>query len=242
MSKHHILIVEDEKDIQDLLKIQFESTSYHVTCIDQGDEAIDYIQRTSKKNDDPPVDLFLLDRMLPGATGTEICKFIRFYKETKYTPILMLTALSTPEQIIEGLDSGADDYVTKPFDINVLKARVRTLIRKNELYQQSQKNIKTNILSIGELKIDTDQCQASINDEILNLTASEYKILHIFMQHPGKVMTRNKLVEQVQGGSVHVTDRTIDTHIVGLRKKLKDHATLIETIRGIGYRIAPDTK
>jgi DNA-binding response OmpR family regulator len=240
MKGTHILIVEDETDISELLQIQLESVDYDVTCIDDGNKAIEFIQNSGGKDSGSPIDLIILDRMLPGATGLEICKFIRFFKDTKNCPVLMLTALSKPEQIIEGLDAGADDYVTKPFDINILQARVRTLLRRNDAKEQAERKKDPNILSLGSLKIDTDQCQAFANGEKINLTLSEYKILFTFMQNPGKVMTRNQLVEYIQGGSVHVTDRTIDTHIFGLRKKLKEHSSLIETIRGIGYRVSPE--
>ncbi|MGZ3809989.1 MAG: response regulator transcription factor, partial [Bacteriovorax sp.] len=174
-------------------------------------------------------------RMLPSINGLEICKFIRLYNNTKTTPILMLTALSTPEQIVEGLDAGADDYMTKPFDHSILQARVRSLLRRRKLSQQTSEN--KNILRHKNLVVDTDQCKAWIDDQMVELTLSEYKILCCFLLSPGKVLTRNQLVEFIQDGPVHVTDRTIDTHIFGLRKKLGDYASIIETIRGIGYRV-----
>jgi len=173
--------------------------------------------------------------MLPSLNGLEICKFIRHYNQTRTIPILMLTALSTPEQIVEGLDAGADDYMTKPFDHNILQARVRSLLRRRQITQAPQEDKK--LLRHKDLKIDTDQCKTWIGEELLELTLSEYKILCCFLLSPGKVLTRNQLVEFIQDGPVHVTDRTIDTHIFGLRKKLGDYASMIETIRGVGYRV-----
>ena len=147
----------------------------------------------------------------------------------------MLTALSTPEQIVEGLDAGADDYMTKPFDLAILLARVRSLLRRREVSTRTPEN--KNILRHKELVVDLDQCKVWIEGQLLELTLSEYKILCCFMLSPGKVLTRNQLVEFIQDGPVHVTDRTIDTHIFGLRKKLGDYSAIIETIRGIGYRV-----
>jgi two-component system phosphate regulon response regulator PhoB len=197
-----------------------------------GKKALDFIQSDASKK----IQLFILDRMLPSVNGLEICKFIRLYNNTKTTPILMLTALSTPEQIVEGLDAGADDYMTKPFDYAILQARVRSLLRRRQLHEKAQ-DASPNILKLRDLVVDTDQCKVWIEEKILEFTLSEYKILCCFLQSPGKVLTRNQLVEYIQDGPVHVTDRTIDTHIFGLRKKLGEYAGIIETIRGIGYRV-----
>jgi two-component system, OmpR family, phosphate regulon response regulator PhoB len=228
-----ILIVEDEKDISDLLQQTLQTKGHETHVIAHGTEALQFIQGTS--NQVP--DLVILDRMLPGNSGVEICKFMRLYKNTKNIPILMLTALTQPEQIVEGLDAGADDYITKPFDMNVLLARVRALIRRSEILRTALPNDNSSIMQLRDLKIDTNQCKVWAADKELELTLSEYKILCAFLKQPGKVLTRNQLVEFIQDGPVHVTDRTIDTHIFGLRKKLGIHAALIETIRGIGYRV-----
>jgi two-component system phosphate regulon response regulator PhoB len=238
MARSHIVIVEDEKDISELLTLQLKKMGHEVSAFDDGTQAIDFVQSLDLTDPETrPVDLFLLDRLLPGTNGLEICKFLRMYKETKHKPILMLTALTSPDQIIEGLDAGADDYVTKPFDIEILMARVRTLLRRTEILKSQNKQEDSSIIEIETLKIDTNQCKAWASGQDLDLTLSEYKLLVAFMQQPGKVLTRNQLVEFIQDGPVHVTDRTIDTHIFGLRKKLKDDSKYIETIRGIGYRV-----
>lgn len=231
MDKGSIVIIEDEKEISDLIVSQIENFGLSQVALYDGKKALDYIQSEESKK----IQLFILDRMLPSVNGLEICKFIRHYNQTQTTPILMLTALSTPEQIVEGLDAGADDYMTKPFDHNILQARVRSLLRRRQLSQAPTEDNK--LLRHKDLKIDTDQCKAWIGDQLLELTLSEYKILCCFLLSPGKVLTRNQLVEYIQDGPVHVTDRTIDTHIFGLRKKLGDYASIIETIRGIGYRV-----
>ncbi len=231
MDIEKIVIIEDEPEISELIQAQIANFGFSSIPFFDGKKALDFIQSNDSKN----VQLFIIDRMLPSVNGIEICKFIRLYNSTKTTPILMLTALSTPEQIVEGLDAGADDYMTKPFDHAILLARVRSLLRRRQLSTQTKD--EKNILRHKELVLDMDQCKVWINDQILELTLSEYKILCCFMLSPGKVLTRNQLVEYIQDGPVHVTDRTIDTHIFGLRKKLGDTAAIIETIRGIGYRV-----
>lgn len=232
METSKIIIIEDELEIVEIISKFLTSAGYQTIAFHDGSKAIDYIQSKSAND----ISLFILDRMLPSINGIEVLKFIRMYQPTKSTPVLMLTALSTPDQIVEGLDAGADDYMTKPFDLNVLNARVRSLFRRKVDISDSNHSQK-NILKLREMVIDTDQCKVSIKDQILELTLSEYKLLCCFMMSPGKVLTRNQLVEFIQDGPVHVTDRTIDTHIFGLRKKLGEYASFIETIRGIGYRV-----
>jgi DNA-binding response OmpR family regulator len=231
MEIEKIVIIEDEPEISELIQSQIANFGFSTVPFFDGKKALDYIQSNDSKN----VQLFIIDRMLPSVNGLEICKFIRLYNSTKSTPILMLTALSTPEQIVEGLDAGADDYMTKPFDLAILQARVRSLLRRRQISSRSEEN--KNILHLKELVLDMDQCKVWISGQLLELTLSEYKILCCFLLSPGKVLTRNQLVEYIQDGPVHVTDRTIDTHIFGLRKKLGEYAAFIETIRGIGYRV-----
>lgn len=234
-----VLIVEDEKDICDILKVQLETNGLETIIFTDGTEALEHIQDNQNIDD---IDLFVLDRMLPGTNGIEICKFLRMYKKTKSHPILFLTALTNSDQIIEGLDAGADDYVTKPFDINIFMARVRSLLRRRKTLATTETTEKKeqHIFTTKGLKVDTNQCKTWIEEKEVDLTLSEYKLLVAFLQQPGKVLTRNQLVEFIQDGPVHVTDRTIDTHIFGLRKKLGNYSGLVETIRGIGYRVAAE--
>ncbi len=234
MDHANIVVVEDEQEISELILSQLKVLGHNILTFSDGKKALDYIQSNDGK-EAANTHLFILDRMLPSVNGMEICKFIRLFNPTKTTPILMLTALSTPEQIVEGLDAGADDYMTKPFDLAILLARVRSLLRRREVSNRTPEN--KNILRHKELVVDLDQCKVWIEGQLLELTLSEYKILCCFMLSPGKVLTRNQLVEYIQDGPVHVTDRTIDTHIFGLRKKLGDYSSIIETIRGIGYRV-----
>ncbi len=224
-----ILVIEDEQDIADLFEAQFKILGHEVVLCGNGQEAISRIQQES-------FDIFVIDRMLPGASGIEICRFIRNYLETKTHPILMVTALSSPENIVEGLDAGADDYITKPFDLKIFMARFRSLLRRVEV-SNSIGQQKGNSVELGRLKIDFDQCTFHIDQQELVLTASEYRILSVLLKNPRKVLSRTELVKSVIGENVHVTERTIDTHIAGIRKKMGDAAFMIETIRGIGYRI-----
>lgn len=234
MENSNIVVVEDEQEISELIVNSLKDLGHTIFTFADGKKALDFIQANDGK-EALNTHLFILDRMLPSINGMEICKFIRLFNPTKTTPILMLTALSTPEQIIEGLDAGADDYMTKPFDLNILLARVRSLLRRREIKSRAPEN--KNVLRHKELVVDMDQCKSWIEGQTLDLTLSEYKILCCFLLSPGKVLTRNQLVEYIQDGPVHVTDRTIDTHIFGLRKKLGEYSAIIETIRGIGYRV-----
>lgn len=229
-----VIIIEDEKEIAELVVHIVTSLKFEAIHFADGLKAYDYLQQNEEEN----IGLIIIDRMLPSMNGLDICKSVRKLSPYKNTAILMLTALGSAEQIIEGLENGADDYITKPFDINILKARIKSLIRRFNLEESAPKS--KNIITHKNIKVDLDQCKVWIDQEKIDLTLSEYKILCCFLESPGKVLTRNQLVQYVQDGPIHVTDRTIDTHIFGLRKKLKGHSTLIETIRGIGYRVTSD--
>lgn len=226
----NILLVEDELDISDVMRAQLEIQGHNVTAVTDGREALTIIQENTKN-----FDLFILDRMLPSTNGLEICKFIRMFEKTKSIPILMVTALTRPEDVIEGLNEGADDYITKPFDMNIFKARVNALFRRLDRNVSLPEN--SSVIEAAGIKVDLDQIKAFVFDNEIELTKSEFKLLSALVESSGKVLTRKKLVEIVQDGPVHVTDRTIDTHVFGLRKKLGEGSKLIETIRGVGYRI-----
>jgi len=222
---HKILVIEDDNDIRELIKLQLELKSYEVIEASTGREALELIKSQT-------FDLFLIDRMLPDSNGISICEKLRSDQETSKTPIILITAMSEPDDIIKGLDSGADDYITKPFDINILHARVRAQLRR--LMPEEK---KSDILSFEGLTIDKPKCRVKVNSEEVNLTHTEYQILLTLSEQPGIVHSRRSLIEKILGDDIHVTNRTIDTHIAGLRKKIKDRSSLIETIRGIGYRM-----
>lgn len=216
-------MVEDEADIRSLMVMHLQRENYQVTAIENGEKALQQLNADK-------YDLVVLDWMLPGLSGLEICKMI-----SGKTPILMVTARSNASDIVLGLEMGADDYVTKPFEISIFIARVRSLLRRHDHSNSSANNEQ--FIQIDQLKINTNTHKAWNQNEELKLTASEFKLLTALLKSKGKVLSRDKLIAVVQGSDVNVTDRTIDTHIFELRKKLGKSAEVIETIRGVGYRI-----
>jgi two-component system phosphate regulon response regulator PhoB len=222
-----ILWVEDEDDIRTLLTIHLKREGHHLIEASSGSDALKLIQ--SEK-----FDLAILDWMLPDINGLELVQKIRAHKAIYAVPILMLTARSEATDIVRALDQGADDYLTKPFSQMVLLARVRALLRRNEM----KKNIRsTSVLELGPIRLNLDSYQAYIDHKAVHLTKSEFKLLQTLIESTGKVLTRQQLIRSIQGEGVTVVDRAIDTQVFGLRKKLTPHDDYIETIRGIGYRI-----
>ncbi|WPU64263.1 response regulator transcription factor [Peredibacter starrii] len=226
MKNATILVIEDEQDIRDLISFQLKSEGHNVLIAESVDKAIGIVERPDK------IDLFIIDWMLPGVmSGLEFTKKLRAQKNYKDTPIVMITALTQPENIVAALDAGADDYITKPFDLKVLEARVRVQLRE-------LKTDKTDddTLDFGLMKIEVSKCRVIVEKDEINLTSTEFKILSMLAQKPGHVFTREQFINNIQGENIFVTGRTIDTHIAGLRKKIGPAANMIETIRGIGYR------
>lgn len=219
-----ILIIEDDSDISNLIKLQLQLKEYQVQIVENGAQAMECMQKEN-------FDLFIIDRMLPDTNGLELCGRIRASSEFGNRPIILVTALADSQNIIEGLEAGADDYITKPFDINVLYARVKAQLRR---YKNGP--VLNEVLRFDSLELNIQKCRVRVNSQDVALTNTEFQILTTLAQQPGIVQSRQKLISQVIGTDVHVTNRTIDTHIAGLRKKLGVAANLIETIRGVGYR------
>lgn len=227
MSANRVLIVEDEKDISDLLVLHLKREGLDVDCVDNGEEAVRILGEKKYQ-------LIVLDWMLPGMSGLEICKKLRGEQRVSASvPILMVTARAQASDIVVGLEVGADDYLTKPFDIPVFLARVRALLRRVQVLTESAQDR----LEVGPLVMDIEKHQVICNSDETQLTPSEFKLLHALMKNRGRVLTRERLIDLVQGEGVNVIDRAIDTHIFGLRKKLGECGGLVETIRGVGYRI-----
>ncbi len=178
-------------------------------------------------------DLIVLDWMLPQMSGVEFMKYFRG-NEGK-CPVLMVTAKADPKDICEGLESGADDYVTKPFETAVLSARIKALLRRSKQEQTVKSN--KDILKVGGIVLNQSTYEVKIGGELVHFTPSEFKILSQMILNQGKVLSRDQLIESVQGEGITVTGRTVDTHVFGLRKKLGTESEWIETIRGIGYRV-----
>ena len=230
-SKYKVLIVEDETDIRELMCMQLELQHYQVHSAKCYLDAKELIAQHD-------FNLFLIDRMLPDANGLDLCKELRSNLKTKHKAIILVTALCESENIIEGLDAGADDYITKPFDIDILHARVRSQLRRVSQAQNIDNlTIDTTERRFNKLTIDVKKCRVKVDEHEVSLTSTEFQILSELSTEPGTVYTRQRLIHKIIGEDVHVTNRTIDTHIAGLRKKLGICSNLIETIRGIGYRL-----
>lgn len=225
MSEKNILIVEDEKDIQELVRYNLVKEGYRVTCADSGEEALKTIQSLHP-------DLMVLDLMLPGVDGLEVCRRLKKDSATADIPIIMLTAKGEESDIVTGLEMGADDYVTKPFSLKVFVTRIRAVLRrnKNELPNEDE------ILRFPELVIHPGRHEVLVDDKPVSLTYTEFGILKYLASRPGWVFTRCQIVEAIRGDDYSVTERSVDFQVVGLRKKLAGAAGRIETVRGVGYR------
>ena len=225
MANPKILVVEDEAPIQELLQFNLERKKYHVKVVDSGERALEVAGEYMP-------DLILLDIMLPGADGLEVCKQIKANPETVQIPIIMLTALSEEADIVTGLELGADDYVTKPFSPRVLLARVKAALRREAVKPSNGDDL----VSIQGIEIDALRHKVTVDEEIITLTSTEFKVLKLMAAQPGRVFTRYQIVDAVHGEDYPVTDRSVDVQIVGLRKKLGEAGRFIETVRGVGYR------
>lgn len=225
-----VLIVEDEIEIRQLIGLHLKREGFEVTESSDGEQGLLNLSRQK-------YDLLILDWMLPKLSGLEMTRWVRGRKDLDRMPILFVTAKTEPEHIAAALDSGADDYMLKPFDTLVLMARVHALLRRHQWLETESSNKNQNILKIKELVLDRDAFSAELHGEKIDLTRSEFKLLEAMMENQGKVLTRESLIQCIQGDGVNVIGRTIDTHIFGLRKKLGEYSDFVETIRGVGYRI-----
>lgn len=221
-----ILVVEDEQAIAEAVSYALRDAGYDVDCADDGDEAIAAARRE-------PYDLMVLDLLLPGTPGLEICETLR--KESDL-PILMLTARDTELDRITGLETGADDYVTKPFSVSELVSRVRALLRRRELNRARS----TNIVRVGGLHLDVSRYTATLDGEPLRLTVSEFRLVQLLASEPGHVFTRDELVKHLWQSDFVGDRRAIDVHISNLRRKVESdprHPQRLLTVRGIGYKL-----
>lgn len=230
--KPNVLVVEDEADVRDLVVLHLKREGFNVVAVDDGEKALKYLGESAQFE---ATDLAVVDWMLPGMSGLDVTKWI--HAKGEQLPILMVTARADSADIVRGLESGADDYVTKPFEIPVFLARVRSLLRRSRQTAGAGNPGDIKKLKIGMLELDTESYDVTVGPEKLNLTPSEFKLLKALMQNQGRVLSRDRLIELVQGEGVSVVDRAIDTHVFGLRKKMGEAADFVETIRGVGYRM-----
>ncbi|MCD6170500.1 MAG: response regulator [Candidatus Latescibacteria bacterium] len=226
MAKGRILIVDDEEDILSLVEYNLRKEGYRTIGVKTGEAALQLVEEETP-------DLIILDLMLPEMDGLEVCRILKSNENTSDIPIIMLTAKGEETDIVVGLEIGADDYVTKPFSPRVLLARTKALLRR-----KTKEPISKEIIQVENLVIDTGKYLVTIEGKPISLTSTEFNLLRFLAQHRGKVFTRNQLLDNVWKDETFVIDRTVDVHIRSLRRKLGSAANLIETVRGVGYRLA----
>jgi two-component system alkaline phosphatase synthesis response regulator PhoP len=220
-----ILAVEDEEDIRELIRFNLEKEGFMVECAATGEDAL----RSAAVN---PPDLILLDLMLPGIGGFDVCRALKREPRTAGVPVVMLTAKGEDADIVAGLELGAEDYIVKPFSPKVLAARIRSVLRRGT---QGVADVSA-VLKVGDLSVDPSRYEVRISGRPVDLTRTEFTLLHFLARHPGWVFTRAQIIDSVKGSDYAVTDRSVDVQVAGLRRKLGDSGGLIETVHGVGYR------
>lgn len=225
MANERILIIEDEPDILQLIDYNLLKEGYRTLTAESGEEGIKILRAELP-------DLVLLDLMLPGIDGVDVCKAIRVDPKTHHIQVIMVTAKNAEADIVTGLEVGADDYLAKPFSPRVLLARVKAALRK----RKSETSGDAKPIRVGTLFMDPERFQVELDGESVSLTATEFRTLYFLCSSPGRVYSRQQIVDSTQGTDYAVTERSVDVQIVGIRKKLGESADLIETVRGVGYR------
>jgi two-component system alkaline phosphatase synthesis response regulator PhoP len=227
-TKRTVLVVDDERDLVDLVGYNLTRHGYSVMSAFDGNDAIEIATREQPS-------LIVLDLMLPGLDGTEVARRLKADSRTSNIPIIMLTAKGEETDVVVGLSLGADDYVTKPFSMKILLARLNTVLRRNE--PQPAGAADGVVLKAGPLSIDTAKHEVTVDGEQVRLTLTEFKLLAALVSARGRVLTRDQLMDKAMGTDVFVTDRAIDVHVTAIRKKLGASNWLVHTVRGVGYRL-----
>ena len=228
MSKKKIVIIEDEPDILEVLSYNLKREGYDIHTASDGTRGLALVRQQVP-------DLVLLDLMLPGMDGVEICTAIKKDAQTQGALVVMVTAKGEESDIVLGLGVGADDYISKPFSPRELVARVKAVLRRGVLVEKASTQ---ELIVLGELVIDSSKHKVTHADREIKLTATEFRLLHFLASYPGRVFSREQLLNKALGDDVVIVDRNIDVHIRGIRKKMEVDPPLIETIRGVGYRMA----
>jgi two-component system phosphate regulon response regulator PhoB len=226
MADELILVVEDEADIQELLEYNLMKAGYRVDCAETGEEGL-----VAAREHDPH--LVVLDLMLPGLSGLEVCRRLKSEPDTSELPVIILTAKGEEEDIVAGFEAGADDYVTKPFSPRVLTARVGAMLRR----RQASGRDTDGVLRVFDIVIHPGRHEVLVDGAAVRLTNTEFRILHFLASRPGWVFTRNQIVRAVHGEDYPVTGRSVDVQVAALRKKLGEAGRHIETVRGVGYKL-----
>jgi len=226
MRREKVVIIEDEEDILEIIEYNLSREGYKVYSAQDGEDGIKLI------NEEKP-DIVILDLMLPGLNGIEVCRRLKADSLTAHIPVIMVTAKGEESDIVLGLGIGADDYVAKPFSPKELTARVKAVLRRRDINNEEKKGER--IVFDGVI-IDAGKYEVCVEDKVIFFTAKEFKILYFLASHPGRVFTRDNLMSSAMGEDTLIVDRNIDVHIQAVRKKLGTYRYLVETIRGVGYR------
>jgi two-component system phosphate regulon response regulator PhoB len=225
MATERILVVDDEEDLLELIRYNLGKEGYQVRCVSTGEMALREVRSQ-------PPDLILLDLLLPAVDGLSVCKILKNDPETRHIPIVMVTAKTEEADIVTGLELGADDYITKPFSPRVLLARIRAVLRRKlgpSLDDESS-------IKVHELVIHPGRHEVLLRGQPIELTFTEFRLLQFLARKPGWAFSRGQIVDAVKGEDYPVTERSVDVQVAGLRKKLGDLGSYIETVRGVGYR------
>jgi len=228
-NRRRILVVDDERDLVDLISYNLTRGGYEVLTAQDGKSGLEIAQRETP-------DLVLLDLMMPGLDGTEVARRLKADSRTAGIPIVMLTAKGEETDVVVGLTIGADDYVTKPFSMKILLARINTVLRRGEL-SETATGADGGVLRAGPLSIDMSRHEVTVGGEPVRLTLTEFKLLSALVSARGRVLTRDQLMDKAMGTDVFVTDRAIDVHVTAIRRKLGSASWLVHTVRGVGYRL-----
>ena len=227
-SPRSVLVVEDEESIREMISLGLERAGYTVSSAGDGEEGLALVRRERP-------DLVVLDLMLPGIDGLEVCRRLRAERETATLPLIILSARDAERDIVTGLELGADDYLTKPFSLGILAARIRAVLRRREGKDPAPDR---ETISAGQIVLDRRRREVLVAGERVDLTFTEFEILWLLAGNPGQVFTRSRIVEGLRGADASITVRAVDVRLVGLRRKLGAAAGCIETVRGVGYRFA----
>ena len=229
MKRTKVVVIEDEPDLVEVVSYNLKREGYQVASAMRGDEGLNLVRNQSPA-------LVILDLMLPGMDGLSVCQQMKADPITRDIPIIIVSAKGEESDVVIGLGMGADDYLGKPFGPRELLARVKAVLRRGAVRNENQKER----IVVGELLIDSARHEVRVSDQLVKLTATEFKVLYQLVSHPGRAFSREQLLNRVVGEGVVVVDRNIDVHIRSIRKKLRVCSQMIQTIRGVGYRFVDD--
>jgi two-component system, OmpR family, alkaline phosphatase synthesis response regulator PhoP len=221
-----IFVIDDEEDIRDIIQINLRAEGYDILCYSSAEEALKGLESSVP-------DLFILDIMMPGIDGYEFCRRVRAADAWKQVPVIFLSAKSDEIDKVLGLELGADDYITKPFSVKELKSRVKAILRRMSRLEDG--GTCSRILTHEGIELNPDHYSLTVDGTGVDLTKTEFEILRLLLANPGKIFTRDNIIDSIKGQDVYVIDRTIDVHVMNLRKKLGRYKNVIKTFSGVGY-------